>query len=481
MPSTSLATQLAQSRVAERARIREIQNIADSVGAPASWVQTHIDAETRVDNARKIALSTYGSGLGGQVQVGSDRNLDTVNQAMQDAILQRCGVSQFARLDGRGRLELNANGGIVWDKPHERAACFARGTLLDMGREYLLALGCKQVNNLSRSQLAGLLMSRQSLQSVLGDRYRRGSIGVVQLAQATGDFPFLLADAMGKALRQQYALASQTWTRWCGRHSVPDFKDIKRIQLSEASDLVKTPEGDDVAYVTLGDSAEIYALSTYTSGLKFTRRALINDDLSALKQLPKQLGNAAARNVEKNAIAVLTGNAPLSDGHSLFSTAHGNTASVPLTSGGLGVARSMMSKQTAPGSNEPIDIDPGFILVPASLRTDAEQILSSAEVRDTSVNTEYGTTNPFGPTTAGKRLEVLSSARLDNNSTTQWYMIASPTDIDGVEVAFLEGEEAPEILEEDDFDSDSRKIKVRHSTAAKAIDYRGVVRSSGAG
>jgi len=47
-------------------------------------------------------------------------------------------------------------------------------------------------------------------------------------------------------------------------------------------------------------------------------------------------------------------------------------------------------------------------------------------------------------------------------------------------MAFLEGEEAPTVEEQDEFNNDTRSVKVRHYLEAKAIDFRGLVRCSGA-
>lgn len=113
--------------------------------------------------------------------------------------------------------------------------------------------------------------------------------------------------------------------------------------------------------------------------------------------------------------------------------------------------------------------------MPESISTDAETFVASAHVMEKGdTDGQFGTHNPFA-----NKLQVIPSARLDTDSTTQWYLTADPAEIDTVEVAFLEGEETPVVEEEDEFDSDVRKVKVRHNIAAKAIDHRGMVRSSG--
>lgn len=451
----------------ERARVREIRGIALRCGYDDKWVDDHVDKGTSLNDVRRIALQSLNREPNSmprtQVTVGADRNRESLNQAVQDAIMLRAGRSNFVQFDETGRVMLSADNRPETRQAHERANEFRGHSIIDMGRRYLIALGYHAADRMNRTQLATLLMSRTQLQSALS--------GGVYLAQATGDFPYILADSMGKVLRGEYALAPHTWSMWCRSTTAPDYKDIKALQLSEAADLEVIPEGDEYTYSKLTESRETYALSKYGKGLKFTREMLINDDLSAFDRVPRLMGRAAARKVESLAIAVLTANAALADSNALFSTAHSNLSTGALTVQSLGTARSKLRRQTALGSDDPLELTPKFLLVPETIATTADQLVSST----VDPSKSNATPNPFSNT-----LQVIPSARLDSDSTTQWYLLADPSEIDTVEVAFLEGEETPVVEEEDEFDSDVRKVKVRHNIAAKAIDYRGMVRSSGA-
>ena len=451
---------------AERERIAEINGIALKCGFDQKWVNDQINSDVSIDEVRKIALTNLkrepSSMTTTGITVGADLNRDTLGEALQDAIMLRAGVTNFVKYDADGRVMLSADRRPETRKPNERANQFRGHSLLEMGRRFLIALGHREADRLGKTQLADLLMSRSRLQAALPGVY---------FAHSTSDFPFLLADNMGKEVRKEYALAPTTWDLWCSRNTAPDFKDVKKLQLSEAADLALQAEGDDVTYGTLTESRETYALSTYSKGILFTRQMLINDDLSAFSRVPRLLGNAASRKVETLAIAVLTANAQLADSVALFATAHANLTTGTLSVASLGAARAALRKQTALGSTDPLDLMPRFLIVPEALSITAEQLVASAV--DPAKNNS--TPNPFT-----NKLQVISSPRLDSASTTQWYMSADPSQIDTVDICFLEGEESPVVMEEDEFDSDARKVKVRHNIAAKAIDYRGLVRSSGA-
>lgn len=469
LTAEQVEARIVKARKAERARVNEISLIAQRCGYDQKWIQKHIDGETEIGEVRRIALAGIkrepGNMQSTKVQVGADLNRDTLGQAIQDAIILRANPSRrMVRFDGQHRVMLGANNRPEFRATHERASEFRGHSILEMGRRFLVALGYHAADRMMKPELATLLMSRPRLMAALPGVY---------LAHSTTDFPFLLADAMGKVLRNEYALAPHTWELWCRRTTAPDFKDIKKIQLSEAADLVLIPEGDEYEYGVLTESREVYALSTYGKGLKYTRQMLINDDLGAFDRSPGMMGRAAARRVEGLAIAVLTANAQMADGVALFATAHANLTTGTLSVTSLAAARTALRRQTALGSSDPLELEGRFLIVPETRRTVAEQLIGSTA--DPAAGGNSAVMNPFH-----NRLEVIPSARLDSDSTAQWYLTADPAEIDTVEVATLEGEEVPVIEEEDEFDTDCRKIKVRHNAAAKAVDYRGMVRSSGA-
>ena len=452
----------------ERTRSTEIRQIALNLGYGEDWIQKHIDAETEIGDVRKVALANLkrepGHMVTTQITAGSDLNRDNLEEAVQDGIMLRAssGRHRFVEFDDTGGVALAAGGAPKVRAAHARADQFRGHNVIEIGRRYLIALGYHPADRMSRPALGKLLMDRAGLQAALPGTY---------LAHGTGDFPFILADAMGKVLRAAYALAPSTWQLWCNRTTAPDFKDIKKLQLSEAADLVLIPEGDDYTFGTLTESREVYALSTYGKGINLTRKALINDDLSAFDRIPRQLGQAASRQVEGLAVAIPTANAVLADGIALFATGHANLTTGTLSVTSLGAGRGAMRKQTALGSSDPLEIMPRYLLVPEALFVIGSQLVSSAV--DPALSN--ATPNPFA-----NQLQVISSPRLDTDSAVQWYLAADPGQVDTIDVCFLEGQEAPMIEEENEFDTGNRRIKVTQDAVAKAIDFRGLTRSSGA-
>lgn len=429
---------------AERRRCSLILGMASRAGKPTAWAQERIQAGASVEDvAEAIQLSTKRTPADMQtttttVTGGNDLNLSSIGPAVSDALSRRMGAKI--------------------KNPHPRAIQFEGRSLTEVGRLWLSSLGVHDAQNLSRAQLAAKMMRSRGL----------------ALSQSTSDFPSLMADSLGKALRNAYDQYPQSWQAWCGRRVAPDFKEIKSIQLHSYPTPIEKPEGDDITYVSLDESQEVYRLKTYSNGTKLTREAIVNDDLSAFDSLPRSASAACRRLEDDLAYVPITGNAALSDNVALFATAHANIGTGALTQASLGAGRVKMALQTD-AKGTVLNLRPRTLLVPVVLEDLANQLVSSQELRTTEADTSY-VTNTYSFLSG---LQVVADPRLDQNSSTQWYLASDPQVCDTVELAFLQGEESPVVEEDDDFDSDTRRFKVRHNVAAKALDHRGLYRSSG--
>jgi hypothetical protein len=476
-PAATPATGAAQPN-AVAARLAHIRETAALSGQPEAWVLQQFDSNQTPDQIRAAVLSQRRASqapavLSGSPSItgGSNINHDSLTPAITDAIMLRCGIRPVVIGDD-GAVVLSAGRTPQTRAPHARAAEFRPLTLVDMGRRYLESIGYTKAATLSRSQLAGLLMSRQKLRQ----------IAALAGAHSTSDFPDILADVMGKSLRQAYSLAPLTWNRWCKKVTTPDFKPIKRLQLGITGTMQEIPEGGEYTFGTLTESKETYAVGTFGFGLSFTRQMLINDDLDAFSRIAPDLGRRARVLEERTAYGILTANAALADGGALFNNTavttpggHANLGSGVITVENIGALRALMQAQQPLGTSttnpDYLATEPRYMLVPSSKDFLAKQVVSST-VDPSKSNAAINPVNSLG-------LEVISSPYLQANSGIIWYLLADPNDIDTVEMAFLEGEESPVIEEEDEFDNDTRKMKVRHNLRAKAIDFRGMVRSTG--
>lgn len=297
---------------------------------------------------------------------------------------------------------------------------------------------------------------------------------------ASGDFASILANVASKTLRQSYEAARQTFRPLVRVVTVPDFKQVSRVQLGEAPQLEKVNEHGEFKRGSIGDAAEKYSIATYGKVVAITRQAIVNDDLSAFERLNRSFGVAAA-NLESDLVwAQILANANMADSVALFDAAHGNQAASPgaISTTTVGAGRLAMSSQKGLDGKTPLNLEPVYLIVPKALQTAAEQFRGQL----------YPATSSNVVPDSMRKLAIIAEPRLDNGitingatyagSATAWYMSADPGQIDTIELAYLEGAEGVYTESRMGFDVDGMEVKARLDVGAKVIDWRGLYRNS---
>jgi hypothetical protein len=388
----------------------------------------------------------------------------TPREAAVDAMLIRlsCPLLQFT---DDGRPALDATGTPRTRRPSREALALSGRSVVDIGLAYLKSVGpaqlSKHIDKLTRSGAVRLLCSRGELQPFFPDLPLSPHIA---LSSTTGDFPGLMADSLNKLALSHFAMARRSWRAWARRGTARNFQQIDRVSV-DAPALVITEPGAQISFASLVESPrEVFQLATYTRGTSISRQAMLNDDTQSLRAAGELLANGAARVEDQLAYAVLTGNAAMADGYALFGSEHANTSTGALTAASLGTAKSVISKRLAADGN-PIDWAGERLIVPSVLAETAAALL------DSTANAARHETEP--------RVSMVSNPLLDLNSAAIWYLATDPVKAAAVEVAFLEGSEQPRIDTKTGFDDDAFMVRCVHDCAAAAVDYRGIVRSSG--
>ena len=122
---------------------------------------------------------------------------------------------------------------------------------------------------------------------------------------------------------------------------------------------------------------------TYGQILMLTRQDIINDDLSAFMDIPRQMGRSGAESIDDLFFTLLLGNL-----NAFFSATNSNLLSgvdTAFSANSLTKAKTTFRKQKAgPGNKakdqKPINIRPEFLVVPVELETDAELLMGSAQL-----------------------------------------------------------------------------------------------------
>ncbi|WP_421902189.1 hypothetical protein [Maridesulfovibrio sp.] len=347
--------------------------------------------------------------------------------------------------------------GVKEDKPAPGYEDFRVMRLTDLARD-ILERGGVSTRGMSHNQLSKKILRPMSLSA------------------STSDFPSIFAAITNKVLQKAYAEAPATWKPWVNIVPVSDFREIHGISLSEAPDLELLDEHGEYKTGSFGDSMESYRIARYGKNVKLTREMMINDDLRAFLRIPQLFGNASARKVADIVYDLLLSNPKMSDGIPLFDTRHKNIETEAdfkkhVCSDTLKSGRKRMRLQKGPKGAK-LDLRPRFLLVPVEQETDAEVLIRSTALPDE--NKSSGVHNPW----AGKLIPI-AEPRLDDKDSDAHYLIADPKQVDGIEVAFLDGIEEPFVDEEPDFDSDGLKIKVRLEAGAGVMDHRAFQKNPG--
>ena len=299
-------------------------------------------------------------------------------------------------------------------------------------------------------------------------------VEIIKAAHSSSDFPLLLANTAGKALRIGYESEPSTHVLWTAEKEVPDFKTQSMVALSEAPNLLEVPESSEYKNGSFGESAEEFAIKTYGRIFGITRQALINDDLGALTSMPAAFG-AAARRLEADLVyGKLLSSSAMSDGKSLFHADHGNLAAAgtALSIASLAFARAAMRRQKGVNGLQYIDPVPRFLIVPVSLETTAEQLVSSL--------VDPSKSNDATNVQWVRNLTVVADPRLDENSEFSWYLSANPSQIEGIVRAYLTGQDRPYYEVDEEFNRDVTSIKSRLDIAVGTIDFRALYKNPGA-
>lgn len=312
------------------------------------------------------------------------------------------------------------------------------------------------------------------------DRLEGSALAAKLFASHSGsDFPYLLANTAAKLLRASYANAPTTWQQWAPTLSVSDFKQHSIVSLSAFSDLATKAEGAEYTQGTLSEYRETIQASTKGRYIGLTREMVVNDDLGAFTRLASALGWAAANTVDKAVYAYVEANAALSDTGALFnSTAvsttggHANLASAnaAVTVSSIAIGEAAMAAQADPSRATVLGLRPRFLVVPYGKKQIAWEVLNSP----TDVASSNAAKRNYA---ASLGLELVAAPNL--TGSTAWYLFADKN-TPCIEVAFLDGQQAPYIEEDVEFMTDEMRMKVRLDFGVAATEWRTGFKNAGA-
>jgi ATP-dependent Clp endopeptidase proteolytic subunit ClpP len=438
---------------AEHERITGIRAMVKKHGLGEDFADTLVnDRACSLTSAREKVLDKLADrqeseqiGFNGPIVVGQDARQKWL-QGAANWIMVRSGTAGVVARAAKARGE------TLVIEPGE----FRGVSMVDLAREALT--------------MAGVRVQSRNPRDIVGAAFTvRNAI-----TQGTGDFSILLENTLHKILQSSYAVTPDTWSRFCGKGTVTDFRDHNRYLKGTFGVLDNVNELGEFKQKPIPDGAkEKIKATTKGNIISLSRQAIVNDDLGAFSDIATDLGRAAKLTIEVDVYAFINANPNTQDGNAFFSAAHGNlkTPGAAPTVSEVDAVRQLMGSQKDLSGNEFLEIRPSIFLGPLSLGGQARVTNGSQ----------------FDPETANKlqRMnialgifdDIVDTPRLTG---TAWYAFADPMIAPAIEVAFLDGVEEPFLDSEEGWKVDGTEWKVRLDYGVGGMNYRAAAKDVGA-
>ncbi|MEO1617630.1 MAG: hypothetical protein AAFV88_17400, partial [Planctomycetota bacterium] len=259
--------------------------------------------------------------------------------------------------------------------------------------------------------------------------------------------PSIMENVMNKTLLVAYQNTPIAAFDLCSVGTVTDFKEVARYRLLGTGGFEQVAPDGELKHGKLSEQKYSNKADTYGQILTLTRHDIINDDLSAFMDIPRQMGRSGAESIDDLFFTLLLKNA------GFFSSANANLLQGADTKFGpdaLTVAKTTFRKQKAgpggkPKDQKPINIRPEYLVVPVELETEAELLMGSSQlmIDAQGTPTKIPVDNPHR-----NKYRIISTPHLSDSyypgaSAAAWYLFANPQVLPAFEIVFLNGRRTP--------------------------------------
>lgn len=295
----------------------------------------------------------------------------------------------------------------------------------------------------------------------------------------------LLESVANKVLLASFKAQETVWQFFTGVQNLSDFKPHNMYRLGVNGAYGKVPASGELKHGELSSSKRTLQGDTYGMIISLTRRDMINDDLSAFRKIPSELGRLANLAIE-NAFWTLL----LNDPDNFFDAANGNyvvgadsVLGIPgLTKGALAMSNFVDE------FGKPILAKPDRILVGSHQEVYANQlykdvsVINGTDTNDLSKNPHAGLFRPYAsPYPNNTAIRDMDGNAFENQGLLRWWMFANPAVIAAIVVGFLNGKRTPVIESaEADFETLGMKWRSYHDWGLDYGDEQGAVEMKGA-
>lgn len=294
--------------------------------------------------------------------------------------------------------------------------------------------------------------------------------------QESLSWTYVFGDTLNRAMVKEYRLPGfDDWRKIVSdTGTLRDFRSKKIVRMGYYGELPTVGAGDPYqSTASPTDEQASYTPSKYGELEDWTWEDALNDDIDAIRRIPRRLALAAKITLYRFVMNFLSSNGVTSyDSVALFDTTHGNKGTTTLTNAALTACVQAMRKQTAKDSTITfLECRPRYIVVPPELEQTAIQLRNSEYEMDgtnndqTIVNVHKGT------------FDIIVANHFTDADA--WYAVADPRMVPTIEIGFLGGRQVPELFVEapnsgSNFTADKSVVKIRFVFGGAVVDHRGM-------
>ena len=257
------------------------------------------------------------------------------------------------------------------------------------------------------------------------------AVSAIKASFSTVNLPGILSNAINKRIKAGWDYAEDSWRKIADITSVSDYKQFSTYVLNSKGDYEEVVNGGTIPTGELAETGYNNQLKRYGLMFSIDEMDIINDDMNAINQRAFQFGRKASLKLNKVFWTLFQADTDF------FKAANNNvvTAAGALSADSLAKLVKAFRKQTDV-NGDILGYEPKILLVPAALEVEAQKLYFDAEIRDTSASKQYLTGNPWR-----NKFVPVASAYL--TSDDDYYLLADPTIAATMQVAFLNGQQAP--------------------------------------
>lgn len=419
---------------AERERITEIQRLAGD-DVDGDLVQRAINEGWTIERASREMLSQVrdrrGNGAGAGAPAGHSRSRET--DCTRDVLGAAIMLRQSMALDHQ---QFRNQFSQIALRRHDSTAWLARD-VNDSERQRTMDLAHRY------ARLNTIDICREAIR-LDGGRAVHGYDDIIRAAISGASLANVFTTSAYAQLLVSYGEAGDTTRGWVAESDNMNFQENERIRLKKkGGSMPKLPRGKTAEHATRDDTAEALKLARYAEQFIIDEQDLIDDRLNALRTMPQEMGLAASRLRPDLVYAILLLNPTMKAGTTLFVASRNLETSKALASATLKEAITLLSLRQENSVN--LNLMGTHLITPSTLKWPSKQLLQSAETRNTTANSEFGTKNVL----QDEGLTLISDARLENGvvdpdsgtlatgADNDWYL--TDANFPAIEVAYRSG------------------------------------------